>query len=180
MAKLTAKLFRDYFGGSWTCKVYRGGEFLREIVFNWPSPYGANSSLGTKAGLIVPPDGGVLDNTGQIIIGGWRSDTNSWCYTWHNEFGGYGELQWTSQEAVNGVTVLYGCAHECKQESDDPTDHIVMCEMYDQDNFKYTISSFRKGLIEIVARRIRTGNELNALLEKQAAKTIHFSEISRI
>ncbi len=46
--------------------------------------------------------------------------------------------------------------HECKQESDDPTDHIVMCEMYDQDNFKYTIQSFRKGLVEIVARRIRT------------------------
>lgn len=167
MAELTAKLFRDYFGGSWLGKIIKNGDFQREITFNWPSPYGKYASLGTEAGLIAPPDGGVLDNTRQIIIAGWRSDVHRWCYTWHNEFGGYGELQWSSQEVVNGVTVLYGIAHECKQETDDPTDHIVMCEMFDQDNFKYTVRSFRKGLVEIVARRIRTGKELDAIMEAQ-------------
>jgi hypothetical protein len=40
--------------------------------------------------------------------------------------------------------------------------------MYDQDNIKYTIQSFRKGLLEIVAKRIRTAKELNYLLDKQA------------
>lgn len=167
MAELTAKLFRDYFGGSWLGKVTKNGEFQREITFNWPSPYGNYAALGTEAALIVPPDGGVLDNTRQIIIAGWRSDVHRWCCTWHNEFGGHGELQWSSQEMVNGVTVLYGLAHECKQETDDPTDHIVMCEMFDPDNFKYTIRSFRKGLIEIVAERIRTRKALDAIMKAQ-------------
>jgi hypothetical protein len=179
MTALTAKLFRDYFGGSWLGKVSKDGEFQREIEFNWPAPYGAFSSLGTEAGLIVPPDGGVLDNTRQIIIAGWRSDIRRWCYVWHNEFGGHGELQWTSHEVVNGVTTLYGYAHECKQETDDPTDHIVICEMYDQDNFKYTVRSFRKGLIEIVARRIRTAKELNELMETQAHTVAGFAGVSK-
>jgi hypothetical protein len=168
MAELTAKLFRDYFGGSWSGRITKNGEFQREINFNWPVLFGKFSSLGTESGLMVPQDGGILDNTRQIIIAGWRSDIRRWCYTWHNEFGGYGELQWSSQEKVNEVTVLYGIVHECKQEVDDPTDHIAMCEMYDQDNFKYTIQSFRKGLLEIVAKRIRTAKELNYLLDKQA------------
>ena len=41
-----------------------------------------------------------------------------------------------------------------------------MCELFDQDNFKYTIRSFRKGILEIVATRIRTAKELNELLGK--------------
>ena len=49
------------------------------------------------------------------------------------------------QDVGNGVTVLYGFGHECKQESDDPTDHIVMCEMYDPDRFKYTARKFPEG-----------------------------------
>ena len=178
MAELTGKLFRDYFGGSWSGRINKNSEFQREIVFNWPELKGKFSSLGTESGLMVPPGPGIVDDTRQVAIAGWRSDIRRWGHVWHNEFGGYGEVQWTSQDEVNGITVLFGFGHECKQESDDPTDHIVMCEIYDHDNFKYTIRSFRKGLTEIVARRIRTGNELNELLKKQAQKIISFTEIS--
>lgn len=177
MAELTAKLFRDYFGGSWSCRISKNGEFQREIEFNWPELQGKFSSLGTEAGLLVPPHSGGLDDTRQISIAGWRSDIRRWCHLWHNEFGGYGEVQWTSQQEINGITVIYGFAHECKQETDDPTDHIVMCEIYDHDNFKYNIRSFRKGIIEIVARRIRTGKELNALLKKQTIGVISFEKL---
>jgi len=180
MAELTAKLFRDFFSGSWRGKITRNGEFQREVVFNWPELSGNNSSFGTEPGLIVPPGGGVLDDTRQVAISGWRNDIRRWGHLWHNEFGGYGEVQWTSQEIVNGVTILYGFGHECKQECDDPTDHIVKCELCDHDNFKYTIHSFRKGLLEIVARRLRTGTELNALLEKQASKAMSFAELLRL
>ena len=81
---------------------------------------------------------------------------------------------------MNGVKVLYGFVHECKQESDDMTDHIIMCELLDNNNFKYSIRSFRKGLLEIVARRIRTGRELNALLEKQAEGIVSFAELCEL
>jgi len=168
VAALTATLFRDYFGGSWSGRITKNDEFQREIVFNWPVAFGKFSSIGTKAGLIVPQNGGIFDDTRQIAISGWHSDTKRWSNVWHNEFGGYGEVQWTSQDVVNGITVLYGFCHECKQETDDPTEHIVMCEMFDQDNFKYTIKSFRKGIVEIEARRIRTGKELDTIMKKQA------------
>ena len=78
---------------------------------------------------------------------------------------------------VNNITILYGFCHECKQETDDPTDHIIRCELIDQDNFRYTLQSFRKGIVEIDARRIRTAKELNALLEKQAITAISFAEL---
>jgi len=180
MAELTAKLFRDYFGGSWSGRISKNGEFQREIVFNWPELKGKFSSIGAEEGLIAPPGLGVQDNTRQVAIAGWRSDTRSWCAHWYNEFGGYGELKFNSQEVIEGVTVLHGSLHECKQESDDPTDHIAMCEMYDQDNFKYSIRSFRKGLVEIVGRRIRTARELNEILEKQAYTVVNFMEFSKI
>lgn len=180
MPELTAKLFRDYFGGSWSGKITKNGEFQREIVFNWPEAFGKFSSLGTEAGLLVPPYGGALDDTKQVAVAGWRSDIHRWGHVWHNEYGGNGEVQWTSQDVVNGVTVIYGFGHECKQECDDPTYNIVMCEMFDQDNFKYYIQSFRKGLVEIVARRIRTGKELNALLEKQASSAVSFAELLQL
>jgi hypothetical protein len=176
MAELTAKLFRDYFSGSWSGRITKNGEFQREIIFNWPEAFGKFSSLGTEAGLIVPEYGGVFDDTSQITIAGWRADSRRWCHVWHNEFGGFGEVQWTSQDMVEGITVLYGFGHECKQETDDPTDHILRCEMIDQDHFTYTLRSFRKGLIEIEARRIRTGKELNELMEKQTEKVQNFSE----
>jgi hypothetical protein len=168
MPELTADLFRDYFGGSWIGRITKNGEFQREIKFNWPEAFGKFSSIGTETGLVVPPDSGVLDNTRQISIAGWRSDLRVWSMVWHNEFGGYGEVLWTSYDVVDGVTVIYGFGHECKQETDDPTDHIVRCEMIDHDNFIYTIRSFRKGIIEITARRILTGAALNTLSVKQA------------
>ncbi len=175
MAELTANLFRDYFGGSWSGKITKNGVFQREIIFNWPELSGKFSSLGTEPGFMVPPGAGVVDDTRQVAIAGWRSDIRRWGHVWHNEFGGYGEVQWTSQDEVNGITVLYGFGHECKQEKDDQTDHIVMCEMIDQDNFKYTIQSFRKGVTEIVARRILTAKELKTLMEKQTEKVQSFS-----
>ena len=176
MPELTAKLFRDYFGGSWMGRITKNGEFQREIEFNWPEAFGMFSCFGTEEGMIVPPGLGVQDNTRQIAIAGWRADTRRWHSYWHNEFGGYGELQWISQEEVNGVTVLHGSLHECKQESDDPTDHVALCEIYDHDNFKYTLQSLRKGFTEITVRRIRTGKELKTLMEKQAEKVTDFSE----
>jgi hypothetical protein len=177
MAELTAKLFRDFFGGSWSAKVTRNGEFQREVVFNWPELSSNNSCLGTEPGLIVPQGAGVLDDTTQVSVSGWRHDIRRWSHVWHNEFGGYGEIQWTSQETVNGISVLYGICHECKQECDDTTDHIVRCEIIDNDSFRYTLQSFRKGILEIAATRIRTAKELNALLEKQAGTAKNFSEL---
>jgi hypothetical protein len=167
MAELTAKLFRDYFGGSWLLNIAKNGDFQREIVLNWPEAFEKYSSLGTEEEFVVPPNSGPLDNTRQLAIAGWRSDVRRWVHTWHNEFGGFGELQWTSQEEVEGLTVLHGFIHECKQEGDDPTSHVIKCEMFDKNNFKYTISSFRKGLTEIVARRLKTSDELRILMEKQ-------------
>ena len=178
MPELTAKLFRDYFGGSWKGKISKNGEFQREIIFNWPKAFENFSSIGTESGLFVPPHSGGLDDTRQVAISGWRSDTRRWYAQWYNEFGGYGELQWTSMEVVNGITVLHGSLHECKQESDVPTDHVAMCEMFDHDNFKYTIQSLRKGLTEITARRVRSGKELNTLMERQAKKVPAFSKLA--
>jgi hypothetical protein len=180
MAELTANIFRDTFGGSWSGIISRNGELKRRVVFNWPELSGKFSSLGTGPGLMVPPGGGVLDDTRQVAISGWRPDIRRWVDTWHNEYGGYGEIQWTSQEIKNGVTVLYGFIHECKQETDGMTDHIIMCELFDRDNFKYTLRSYRKGLLEIAATRIRTAEELNALLEKQANTTMSFAEICEL
>jgi len=177
VAELTAKIFRDVLGGSWKGMISKDGEFQREVVFNWPELSGNFSSLGTESGMMVPPGGGILDNTRQVAISGWRSDIRRWGHVWYNEFGGYGELQWSSVEVIDNVTIFYGFGHECKQECDDPTDHIAMCELYDQDNFKYTLRSFRKGLLEIVARRIRTGKELTALLKKQTKGVISFTEL---
>lgn len=180
MATQTAKLFRNYFSGCWSGRIFKNGDFQREIIFNWPETNGNFSFLGTGEGLIVPPGSGMLDNTKQVSIAGWRNDTKRWCCKWFNEFGGYGELQWTSQDVINGITVIYGSLHECKQEVDDPTEHVVMCELIDQDNFKYTISSFRKGVTKIVARRLRTAEELNELLEKQTCTLINIKELNMI
>jgi len=176
MPELTAQLFRDYFGGSWSGKITKNGEFQREIIFNWPSAFERFSSLGTEEGLLVPPYGGAIDDTKQIAMAGWRADLHRWCHVWHNEFGGYGEVHWTSQDVIDGITVIYGFAQECKQETDDVTNHIVICELIDPDNFKYTIQSFRKGETTIVARRLRTAEELNTLLKKQTRTIRNFKE----
>jgi len=179
MAELTADIFRDYFGGSWLGRVTKNGEFQREIVLNWPQAFGMNAAFGTEAGMMVPPGLAIQDDTPQIAISGWRCDRHSWHAHWYNEFGGYGELQWTSQEVVNGVTKLHGSLHECKQECDDPTDHFATCEMIDHDNFKYSTQSSRKGITEIVASRIRTAGQLQALLKKQVATVKSFEAICK-
>jgi len=179
MAELTAKLFRSYFGGSWLGKITKNGEFQREIIFNWPIAFEKHSSIATEEGLKTPPGSGFHDDTSKVCVAGWREDSKRWCMTWFNEFGGYGETQWISQEIVNGVTVIYGFCMECKQESDDLTNHIVLCEMTDQDNFKYRINSFKKGLVEIEARRIRTAEELKSLMKVQNNEVELFTDISK-
>lgn len=164
MAKLTADLFREYFGGSWQGRISKNGEFQREIEFNWPSAFNRFSAIGAEDGLRSPKSNGHLNNTSQVAIGGWRSDLNQWFNVWHNEFGGYGEIKWNSKEEVDGKTTIYGAVHECKQENDDITNHIIKCEIFDQDNFKYTIQSYRKGLTEIFAKRINSASELKEKL----------------
>lgn len=169
MAKLTANIFREYFGGSWLGQISKNGEFQREIVFNWQTPFDKFSAFGTESGEVVPSNNGTLDDTKQVSLGGWRSDVNKWFNVWHNEYGGYGEIEWTSMKEYNGTTIIYGSGKECKQESDDITDHIIKCEIFDADNFKYTIRSFRKGITIIKATRIKTSTELNVELKKQAS-----------
>ena len=132
MAELTAKLFRSYFGGSWLGKITKNGEFQREIVFNWPIAFEKFTAIGTEGGLTTPPGIGFHDDTNKVAVAGWRQDTKRWCIFWFNEFGGYGEAQWTSQETVNNITKVYGFCNECKQESDDLTNHNILCDIHDQ------------------------------------------------
>jgi hypothetical protein len=42
-----------------------------------------------------------------------------------------------------------------------------MCELNDQNNFKYTILSYRKGILEMVAKRNEIDQEMNAIAEEQ-------------
>jgi hypothetical protein len=177
MAVMTPNIFRDVFSGSWSGRISRDKEFQREVIFNWPEMSGKFSSIGTEPGSVVPEGGGILDNTRQVAISGWRSDIRRWGHVWYNEFGGYGDLQWTSSEVIDNVTNLYGICHECKQENSDPVDSIALCELYDKDNFRLTLMSFRRGLLEIVARRIRTGEELNKLLKNQSEGVLGISEL---
>jgi len=179
MPELTAKLFRDFFSGSWLGRITKNGEFQREIEFNWPKAFQTFSSIGIEEGFVAPPGTGFLDNTKQIAIAGWRNDSRKWCAHWYNEFGGYGELQWISQDKISDVIVLHGSMIESKQEGDDATIHSVVCEIPDQDHFKYTIQSYRKGTTQIEARRIRTGKELKTLMEKQAEQVSGFLETTK-
>lgn len=160
MGALTAQFFRDYFGGRWNVNLSKNGEFQRTMIFNWPKTSGKFCSLGVESGLMVPPGLGFINDSDQIAIAGWRSDLACWCAVWYNEFGGYGELKWTSTEVISGKTFFYGTLHECIQEGDDPTDHSAMCEIIDEKHFVYAICSFRKGLIEISATKILTEREL--------------------
>ena len=166
--ELTANIFRDYFGGCWQGKIIKNGQFQREIVFNWPIAFGKFSSIGTEEGFKVLSGNGFIDDTDKIAISGWQPETKRWVCSWFNKFGGYGEIQWRSQDIVNDVRVLYGILHECKQESEMPTEHIIICEMFNQKKFKFTIRSFEKGTIEIDAKRIKTAKALHAIMKDQA------------
>jgi len=45
-----------------------------------------------------------------------------------------------------------------------------MCELKNKNNFKYTILSYRKGILEMVAKRNETPDEMNKIAEKQVEK----------
>ena len=176
MAELTSELFRNYFGGSWQSKIFVNGEYLRNIEFNWPEAFSRKyASIGTEEGFMVPSGAGFYDNSRKIEIAGWRQDLKRWSVIWYNEYGGYGEMHWTSQEYVNGVLFLHGFGLEFKQEGDEPTEHILECEITDENNFRSTLRSFKKGTIELRAKRIRTSQELRKLTAAsvEANSTLH-------
>ena len=81
-------------------------------------------------------------------------------------------------QIIDNKTVLYGFIHECKQESDDCTEHIIQCEIIDKDHFKYTIQSFRKGIVIIEVKRVRTSKELKKLMEDQTKGIKPYSNIN--
>ena len=165
--QLTANIFRDYFGGCWNGKIIKNGQFQREIEFNWPNAFEKFSSIGIEEGLKALPGSGFFDDTCKVCIAGWQHETKRWVCSWFNKFGGYGEIQWRSQDIVNDVKVLYGIMHECKQESEMPTEHIILCEMINLNTFKFTINSFEKGVIEIEANRLKTAEALRAEMKDQ-------------
>jgi hypothetical protein len=170
MAELTTKLVRDYFAGSWSCQVFINGELDHEIEFKWTEEYSKYSVPRIKLDWWHLSDRKNKEEKNNHIIVAWRSDTRSWVNMWYNESGGYNELRWTSQEEVNGVTVLYGSLRERTSDGGLPTEHIAMCELTGKNNFKYTILSYRKGILEMVAKRTVTPDDMNTITEKQAEK----------
>ncbi|MBK9528478.1 MAG: hypothetical protein IPO41_09215 [Acidobacteria bacterium] len=160
MAELNAKLIRDYFGGRWSCTTYKNGELVRENAVDIKGSPERPGGIGEIAFGILALGFASVDEHDQLAIAGWHSDINRWCDRCYNEAGGYSEHSWTSQGEINGVTVLYGTVHVCEKEGDDPADYIAMCELLDQDNFRYTIQSYQKGIVEIVANRVTTGEAL--------------------
>jgi len=154
VAELDAKLIRDYFGGRWTCTTYKNGELVRENAVEIKGSPEKPGGIGEIAFGMLALGFASVDEHDQLAIAGWHSDINRWCDRCYNEAGGYSEHSWTSQGEINGVTVLYGTVHVCEKEGDDPADYIAMCELLDRDNFKYTIQSYKKGIVEIVANRV--------------------------
>jgi hypothetical protein len=167
MAELTTKLVRDYFAGSWSCQVFINGELNHELEFNWAEESDKYSVPAIKLEWRWLPGSGDKEEKNNQVIVAWRSDKRSWVNMWYNASGGYSELQWTSQEVVNGITVLYGSLRERTSDGGLPTEHIAMCELNDQNNFKYTILSYRKGILEMVAKRNEIDQEMNAIAEEQ-------------
>ena len=170
MAELTSKLVRDYFKGSWSGKVFINGEFTNEIIFTWTEESEQYSVPNVKLDWKIMTDKLNIGEKVNRIISVWRSEKRSWINMWYNESGGYSEQQWTSQEEVNGVTVLYGSLCERITDGGLPTEHIAMCELKNKNNFKYTILSYRKGILEMVAKRNETPDEMNKIAEKQVEK----------
>jgi len=172
MAELTTKLVREFFAGSWSCQVFINGELNHEIEFNCTEESGKFSVPRVKLEYWLLTNNGKKEEKSNQIIVAWRSDKHSWVNMWHNESSGYSEQQWTSQEQVNGITVLYGSLRERLTDDGLPTEHIAMCELLDQNSFKYTILSYRKGILEMKAKRIgTTTDEMIVHPEKQAKMT---------
>ena len=167
MAELTSKLVRDYFAGSWLGQVYINGELIHELEFKWTEESGRYSVPRINLEYWLLNESGDKEEKNNQIIVTWRSDNRSWVNIWYNESGGCSEQQWTSQEEVNGITVLYGSLRERTTEYGLPTEHIAMCELNDQNNFKYTILSYRKGILEMIAKRTCTETEMIAFSDKQ-------------
>jgi hypothetical protein len=173
MSALNAKLFRDYFGGTWDCSISENGKPIGNAVLSWPEAFG--KCLGTPPGRVVPEFAGLQDSAvvAQVAIAGWRSDIKRWCDPWYNEKGGYGEVQWTS---IQGDT-LYGFCHEIKEEDADPIEWVISLKMLDQDHFNYNLISF-KGTMEVVGKRTRTAKELDQLMAAQAKTVKSFAELA--
>lgn len=161
MVELTAKLIRDYFKGSWLGKVSINGDFINENIFNWTEESDQYPVPNVKLEWKLLSESGNKAKKDNQIFSVWRSDKSSWVNIWYNESGGYNELHWTSQEEVNGMTVLFGFLRERTNDSKLPTEYIAMCELNNQNSFKYTILSFRKGILEINAKR--TGKAVDLL-----------------
>lgn len=170
MAELTTKLVRDYFAGSWSCQVFINGELKHELEFNWTEELSKCSVPRLKVEWWLLTDNGEKEEKSNQVVLAWRGDKRSWVNMWYNESGGYSEQQWTSQEEVNGITVLYGSLRERTTDGGLPTEHIAMCELTDQNSFKYTILSYRKGILEMVAKRTCTDEKANRIAEKQAVQ----------
>ena len=172
MAELTTELVRDFFNGSWSGKVFINGEFINETIFNWTEKSDRYSVPNVELEWKLLPESGNKTVKTNRIIAVWRSDKRSWVNMWYNESGGYNELQWTSQEEVNGITVLFGHLRERNTEGELPTEYIAMCELINQNSFKYTILSYRKGILEMNAKRIaKAVDRLNVNHEIQEEKT---------
>ncbi len=170
MAGISAKLVSDYFKGSWSGKVFINGEFINEIIFNWTEESDRYSVPNVKLEWKLLSESGNKTKKDNRIIAVWRSDKSSWVIMWYNESGEYNELQWTSQEEVNGITVLFGFLRERNTEGKLPTEHIAMCELNNQSSFKYTILSYRKGILEMNAKRTGTARVGNATQEEGVEK----------
>jgi hypothetical protein len=166
MAELTTKLVSEYFAGSWSGQVFINGELNHKIEFKWTEESSRHSVPNVKLEWCMLPYSEDKEEKNNQIIVTWRGDKLSWVNMWYNESGGYSELQWTSQEVVNGITVLYGSLRERTTYGGLPTEHIAMCELNNQNNFKYTILSYRKGILEMVAKRTGTARVVNATQEE--------------
>jgi hypothetical protein len=167
MAELTKKLVTDYFAGIWSCQVFINGELTYDIGFKLTEESGKFSVPSVKLEYWLLPDSGNKQEKNNQVIVAWRSDKLSWVNMWYNESGGYSEQQWTSQEEVNGITVLYGSLRERTTDGGLPTEYIAMCELTNRDNFKYTTLSYRKGILEMVAKRTGTIHEMDTITDKQ-------------
>ncbi len=172
MAELNAKELRHFFEGNWVCTTYKNGELVRENAVTFEGNSEEPGETGSSAFRILQLGLESVNGSIELAISGWHSDIRTWCNRCYNEAGGYSELNWTSQGEMNGVTVLYGTVHVCEKEGDDPADYIAMCELLDQDNFRYTIQSYRKGIVEIVANRVSTAEKLIDIREHDRAANV--------
>ena len=166
MADITSKLVSDYFAVNWTCEIFINGEHQNNLEFICEEE--SSKSAVPRVNLtwcLLSENHNKVAKDNQIMVV-WRSDLRCWVNMWYNESGGYNELQWTSQEEVNGRTVLYGYLLERLSDGGAPTEHIAMCELNSQNSFKYTILSNRKGILKLMAKRTGGLYVMNSIAKK--------------